>query len=183
MKIHLPVQTASKGIFTDKLKCVFVLRNPKDCCVSYESFVRSSDSLKRSHPGTFDKFVSNFLQGTVNYGCYWKWCSDWLKFAKENPDTSLVMFYEDMLEDFETNVTKLAAFLCYQITPEIIEDVKKATSFEQMKQRLHMGMNDFMRQGKSKSYEAKLTKEVIDAFDAKSREVFADSEYLEKFLF
>lgn len=183
MKIHLPVQTASKNIFTEKLKCVFVFRNPKDCCVSFESFSRQADGLKRGHPGTFDGFVSNFLEGTVNYGCYWKWCADWLNFAKENPDTSLVLFYEDMLEDFEGNITKLANFLGYPISPEIIEDVKKVTSFEQMKRRLHMGMNDFMRQGTSKSYEAKLSKEVIDAFDAKSREVFADSEYLDKFLF
>ena len=119
----------------------------------------------------------------MNYGCYWKWCSDWLKFVKENSDTCLVMFYEEMLEDFETNITKLADFLGYKVTPEILEEVRKVTSFDQMKQRLHMGSTDFMRQGKSKSYEAKLPTEVIEAFDSKSREVFADSEYLNNFLF
>ena len=88
-----------------------------------------------------------------------------------------------MLEDFDTNVTKLATFLGLEVTSEKLEDIKIATSFDKMKQRLAIGTPGHLRHGKSKAYVEKLSPEVVHAFDAKSKEWFAESDYLDKFLF
>ena len=57
-----------------------------------------------------------------------------------------------MLEDFDTNVTKLATFLGFEVNPEKLEEIKIATSSDKMKQRLVIGTPGHLRHEKSKAY-------------------------------
>ncbi|XP_063727129.1 amine sulfotransferase-like [Symsagittifera roscoffensis] len=178
-KTHLPVQSAPKEIQEKHRKCVFIFRNPKDCVISFHKFYHSNARLDA--PESFDSFVKEFQDGTVNYGGYWNWCKYWFNYINKNPETCFVMFYEDLLADFDSNVRALGKFLGFEPSDEKLKAIKEATSIESMSNRIQI-FDSFIGQGQSKSYEKKLSKEVIDDFDRRTRESLSDTGYLDKFL-
>ncbi|XP_075247526.1 sulfotransferase 1E1-like [Convolutriloba macropyga] len=178
-KTHLPVQAAPKEIIEKKRKCVFVFRNPKDAVISFHKFYHSNKRI--DPPESFDSFVQDFLSGTVNYGDYWQWCKEWFKHINSNPELCFFMFYEELLVDFETNVRNLGKFLGFEPSDEKLADIKKATSIESMANRIQI-FDSFIGQGQSKSYEKKLSKEIIDEFDKKTKDELSDTGYVDKFL-
>ncbi len=100
-KTHLPIHSAPKEIFERSRKIVLVLRNPKDCLLSCYNFHRLNDALPS--PECLESFTEDFLEGKVLYGSFWDWTNDWQKYANQNPNSSLVLFYEDLLDHFQAS--------------------------------------------------------------------------------
>lgn len=62
---HLQYQLLPPAIKKDKIKIINLLRNPKDCVVSYYKFLTSMDLT--DYTGNFNGFLNYFLDDKCNY--------------------------------------------------------------------------------------------------------------------
>ncbi|GBL76482.1 Sulfotransferase 1 family member D1 [Araneus ventricosus] len=104
IKTHLPYHLTPRS---EEAKYIYVTRNPKDCCVSYYHHMKSIPG--HGFNGTFDQFFELFISGRIDYGDYFDHLLAWYKHRKD-PNV-LFMTYEEMKENPETAVLKMASFL------------------------------------------------------------------------
>lgn len=108
-------------------KYIYVARNGKDVAVSYYHFYKSHIGFK----GTFEEFFERFLKGKLHYGSWFKHVSTWK--ARASQSNVLFLNYEDLLENFESCLEKMAAFCELDISPEKYKDIIERCSFDFMK--------------------------------------------------
>ncbi|XP_011788896.1 PREDICTED: sulfotransferase 1A3 isoform X1 [Colobus angolensis palliatus] len=94
IKSHLPLALLPQTLLDQKVKVVYVARNPKDVAVSYYHFHR----MEKTHPdpGTWDSFLEKFMAGEVSYGSWYQHVQEWWELSHTHP--VLYLFYEDMKE-------------------------------------------------------------------------------------
>lgn len=135
-KTHFPFTHVP---YSPEAKYIFVLRNPKDCCVSlYYHTVRAHHKTYKD--ATFDDFFEIFMTGEVEYGDYFDHLMSWYPHFKD----SNVCFttYEDMKRDINGVIFKLAAFLGKEYIDAIKEDasvlnnIARFSGFDYMKKHL-----------------------------------------------
>ncbi len=178
-KTHLPTQAAPKEIFEKKRKCILLLRNPKDTMASYYKFHRLNDALPT--PSTLDAFTQDFIAGKVTLGSVWDWNKNWLEHAKRNPQTCLVLFYEDLLDDFDAGLQRIAKFIGYSLTDQKTKEIKRATSIDHMRERIKF-FEGFFGPGRKQNYKRELPATVCEKIDAITKEKLSKTEHLKKFL-
>ena len=134
-KSHMPYEFVPGGLpHATPAKYIYVIRNPKDVCVSYwhltvtmhTGAVSTSSSLK------WEEFVSKFLSDGIRWGCWFDHVLGWLK--HKNAPNILFMKYEDMKHDPHTSVRTIAKFIGIEgITEELVQEVVRNSSFSSMK--------------------------------------------------
>ena len=82
LKHHLPVHISPIDIFSKELKNVLVFRNPKDVSLSYFKLYKTGPNLRRHQSPTLQIFLDRFLEGRVNYGSWWSWNKQWIKYGR-----------------------------------------------------------------------------------------------------
>lgn len=157
-------------------------RNPKDTCISYYHHSR----LIEGYRGSFEDFCKLFLAGKVSFGPFWhNVLSFW---ERRNDENILFLKYEDMRKDLDAVIRKVAAFMGKTLTEEQIDRLKEHLSFESMKKNRSVNYETlvelnakfglvepekegaFMRSGAVGGYKAVMSAELIDEFDAWSKE-------------
>ena len=145
IKTHVPLSVMPEQI-NDTCKLIFVLRNPRDVLVSLYHFNRNDHTLNFNID--FDTFFEMFLEGCVMNGNWFAYNEQWLNFCRANPEKTLILTYEQLLTDFESNVKALAQFLDISVTDDIIANIKKETSVQKMKETTTLpALDDFVRKG------------------------------------
>ncbi|KAJ8310203.1 hypothetical protein KUTeg_012068 [Tegillarca granosa] len=96
IKSHLQVHMMPKEINQTDSKIIIVLRNPKDLCVSYYNFYRSSSSVG-NFKGTWSEFLEMFKDGYVDHGSWVDFTRSWWG-QRDNPNVKIV-YYEDMKKE------------------------------------------------------------------------------------
>merc|ERR1719362_1503826 len=87
------------------------------------------------YTGDFSHFVEKlFLQGRVEFGCFWKWHAGWEKAAAANPAILWISF-EDLKRDPVQGVRTIAAFLDVPCSDDVIRQVVGESTFEAMKSK------------------------------------------------
>ncbi|XP_066432945.1 sulfotransferase 1C2-like [Eleutherodactylus coqui] len=129
LKTHLPVQLMPPSFWEKNVKVVYVARNAKDCMVSYFYFQRMNKGLP--DPGTWDEYFSKFLAGDVPWGSWFDHVIGWWKVKDQHQ--ILYVFYEDIIEDPNREIRKIAKFLGKNLTEEVLESIRHHTAFEAMK--------------------------------------------------
>ncbi|XP_078662474.1 sulfotransferase 1A2-like [Branchiostoma floridae x Branchiostoma belcheri] len=120
---HAPVQlTQGKG------KVIYVARNPKDVAVSYYHFHFMVTTLK--NPTSWEQFVLDFVNGDLSRGAWHDHVLEWWQ-HKDNPNV-LFLRYEDLQKDTRKEVEKVAEFLGWSVTPEVIDMVVEHSKFKKM---------------------------------------------------
>lgn len=112
-------------------KIVFVVRNPKDCLVSYYYHHKVFKQYE-FEDGEFDEFYDIFVNRAnkeLGYGDYFDFLESWLPHM--NDDNVLTLVYEEMLIDLPSAVKKVAAFL----GGVALERANDPTTFDQIVQR------------------------------------------------
>lgn len=134
-KTHLPFTHIP---YSANAKYIYVLRNPKDCCVSmYYHTVRGHRSFSE---GTFDQFFELFMAGEVEYNDYFDHLMSWYPHIRD--ENVLFVTYEDMKEDAREVVLKVAGFLGKEYIDAIEEDnnvlnnILHFSGFDYMKEHL-----------------------------------------------
>ncbi|XP_063712777.1 sulfotransferase 1C3-like [Symsagittifera roscoffensis] len=163
IKTHVPLSIAPKSVHK-RSKVLFVLRNPRDILVSLFNFHKGDSTLNFKFD--FDTYFDMFLEGCVMNGDWCQYNAEWLDFCNTNPNRTLVITYEKLLDDFETNVRRLAKFIEIEVTDKIIAQVKQETNVETMKKTtLCPGIDNFVRKGVSGDWINHFSKEQCQKFD------------------
>ncbi|XP_064615619.1 sulfotransferase 1C2-like [Liolophura sinensis] len=130
IKTHLPYSMIPRHLQQHSCKTVVVFRNPKDLCVSYYHFYKSSSSMG-NFQGSWEEFFEMFMTGHVDHGSWFDYTKSWWE-VKDNPNVK-VTFYEDMKRDLRKEVVELCSFLGKPLSNEIIDDIVRHCGFESMR--------------------------------------------------
>jgi hypothetical protein len=91
-------------------RVIFIVRDPRDVAVSYYHFVRKANMLPVD--ATMDDFIKKFLEGRIDpYGSWGENVGSWLGARRNTPDF-LIVRYEDLLENTEHQLARIAETLC-----------------------------------------------------------------------
>ncbi|XP_046559930.1 sulfotransferase 1A3-like [Haliotis rubra] len=139
---HLPLRMLPKQVLDKKIKCVQILRNPKDVCVSFFNHAKRV-APPETYQGNFHEFTDAFFTEQMPYGRYDDYLLSWKADVSRFPDLPfLCFFYEDMKVHPLKCVKELRAFLGLNITDAFCEAVVEACSFDKLKMKERTGMKD-----------------------------------------
>ena len=129
-KSHFPYAFTPGGLpHTTTAKYIYVMRNPKDVCVSQWHHVM----MMNVDPNlTWDQHVGQWLSTKAHYGTWFDHTLGWWK----HKDASNILFikYEDMKVDPHTTVRMIADFIGLRDATEgVIENAVQRSSFASMK--------------------------------------------------
>ncbi|KAL3208773.1 hypothetical protein MRX96_038832 [Rhipicephalus microplus] len=116
---HLPFQLVP---FSDQAKYIYVIRNPKDCCVSFYHHTKTIPAYK-FQDGTFDEYFEIFLDGRTDFGSYYESLRSW--YSKKDEPNVLFLTYEGMHADVRGSVLKITRFVDAGIADELERDEDK----------------------------------------------------------
>ena len=125
---HLPFNMAPQQL-AHKGKIVCILRNPKDCAVSFYHFYRMSH-IMGAYEGPWSDFLEGFSRGEVEYGSYFKFVTGW--WSRRHQENILFVRYEEMKKTPGEHVKKMAEFLGKSLSQSTIDLIVEKTSFKSM---------------------------------------------------
>ncbi|ESW05672.1 hypothetical protein PHAVU_011G199900 [Phaseolus vulgaris] len=134
---HVPFPSLSSSIKDSNCKIIYICRNPFDTFVSSWTFFNKikQDSL---HEVTIEEALEKYCKGIIGFGPTWEHMLGYWKESMATPNKVLFLKYEDLKEDINFYVRRVAEFLECPFTEEeesdgVIENIIKLCSFEKMK--------------------------------------------------
>lgn len=111
----------------NKRRIIFVYRDGKDVAVSFNHHLTNYNNPKQTLSNTYKKYFS--LEEEYNWFSFTK---SWL----ENDDGLNILYvnYQDLKNDFDSSIQRIANFLDVALTDEDLTRVKERSSFKFMKQ-------------------------------------------------
>ncbi len=122
-------------------KIIYVIRNPRDACMSFLNHWRALEGFT----GSLETFAEAFMAGECGYNTpvlqhflgYWE--------ESQKPGSNiLVIMYEDMKRDLAAVMRKVATFLGKSIPEEKMPELLQHLSFEGMKNNPMVNKSDFV---------------------------------------
>ena len=104
-------------------KYIYIARNPKDVLVSYLYHCRGFECYYGAPDLQIDEIFESFAHGEVEFGNHTEHVAEW--YAARDEINVLFLLYEDLKEDLEREVLKVAAFLGTKYFDELMKDGKK----------------------------------------------------------
>ncbi|GFU07325.1 sulfotransferase 1 family member D1 [Nephila pilipes] len=148
IKTHFPFHMIP---WSKQAKYICITRNPKDCCVSYYHHMKGMPG--HSFKGTFDQFFELFLAGMIDFGDYFDNLMGW--YEHRNDPNVLFLTYEEMKENTEAAILKMASFIDDEIyaeplrkDPEMLNNVVKYSSIQCMREGVNKGMEELLNMSK-----------------------------------
>lgn len=173
-KSHMPYHMALGGDpARNPCKYIYIARNPKDVCVSYFHF-ESSKAWSGEYSGPWEHWLKQFMEGKVQRGSWFDHVLSW--WAHKDADNLLFLKYEDMKRDFDGQLRRIVSYLGYDLSEAVIDKIKVATSFAQMKSAQFSNhkeipqLDQFFRKGEIGSWKDQFTVAQSEAFDQLYRE-------------
>jgi hypothetical protein len=167
-------------------KTIVVVRNPKDCVVSFFHHTRGFEKHYQFADGSFDTFFDLFIQGKVDFGDYFDMTKSWLD-RRDDKDSMLVVTYERLCTHTRDVVLQVAEFLDpdVRVYPQqmlanneaMLKQVLEHSSMKSMKenplrwssQRSH---TPFVRKGSVGGWAELLRPEQAEQIDRRMKETF-----------
>lgn len=115
-------------------RIIYVVRDPRDVAVSYYHYAIKRKKLADGYP--IEEFVPRFLN--AEFDVDWKWSASWSDHVmswiclRRNHDGFLLLRYEDLLQEPEQTVSRIAAFLNLSASPERVARAIQLSSAEVM---------------------------------------------------
>uniref|UniRef100_A0A131XEK4 Putative sulfotransferase n=1 Tax=Hyalomma excavatum TaxID=257692 RepID=A0A131XEK4_9ACAR len=128
IKTHLPYSLLPESIHTENPKIIYIMRNPKDVCVSLYHFTRLIKET--GYEGSFKDFFESFLKGHVSYGPIWKHYLEW--WEHRNDPNVLVITYEDLHKDACSVIQRIAIFLGRPLRDDEVTAIAEHCHFSHM---------------------------------------------------
>lgn len=112
IKSHFPFDQNYKRI-------IYIVRDPKDVAVSQYHYQIKRKVLQDGHP--IDEWITRYVAGeTCPYGSWGENVASWLAARLQSPDF-LLLRYEDMIQQTDVELIKIARFLRIEPTPDRIQ--------------------------------------------------------------
>jgi hypothetical protein len=188
LSTHLPYISLPKSIPDSNCKTVYLCRNPKDTFISLWAF---TNKLRLDEMGTnsLQDVFEKFCGGVSLYGPFWDHVLGYWEESVKNPEKVFFIKYEEMKEQPELHLRKLADFLgcsfsSKEVKENMVESIVEMCSFDNLSNlkvnkegKLPSGMDNsaFFRNGKVGDWKNYLTPEMVDRFDKISEEKFRDN--------
>lgn len=113
-------------------RVVFIVRDPRDIAVSYYHFVRKAHRLPPE--ASISEYMATFLEGRIDpYGNWGENVGSWLG-ARRGTEDFTVVRYEDLLEDAEAQLARIA------------DALKLATNYAQLRRAVENSRADRLRE-------------------------------------
>jgi len=165
---HMPYQLAVGGTPTEvEGRYLYIARHPKDVVCSYYNYAQDFDTYK----GPWEDFLRLFMEGKTWFGDWFDHVKGW--WDQRHADNIHFVWYEDMKADYDNELQRLADFLGYPLSSDLLVTIKKATSFQSMKTNELTNMENvegaakkYYRKGTTDTWKEQFTKEESDRFDA-----------------
>ncbi|KAI3518032.1 hypothetical protein L1887_06378 [Cichorium endivia] len=162
-------------------KFIYICRDPKDVLISKWFFmnkIRDKDLL----PLSFDEAFELFCQGISDSGPFWEHVLSYWRASMDAPDKILFLKYEEVKEQPEVVVRKLAAFMGEPFTMEededrVAENIVNLCNFENLSNlevnkkgvtklgKLVVENHEFFRKGQIGDWKNYLTEEMKERID------------------
>jgi len=185
IKTHLPYDKVPQN---SNAKYIFVVRNPKDCVVSFYHHTVGFPRHYNFADGKFDTYFNLFLAGQVDHGDYF----DFTRVALNHKDDPNVLFlrYEHGRSNPREYVLQIAQFLNEEIYPaklladneRLLNLVLEHSSLDSMKKDPtrwcsdRTGYEPFIRRGSMGGWKELMSVEQADMLQKKLDEVFSREE-------
>ncbi len=178
IRTHLPVELYQNILEKHlNLKVIQTIRNPKDALVAFYHHLQNDFSVG-VFTGTWDQFFELFKQKRLLSGDYFENVGGWYKFNKDR-ENSLVLRYEDMKQDHKGHVEKIAKFLGYNLSENVVDQIVEKSSLTSMQKDFRVlfemagqweGKTDFVRKGVVGDWVNYFSQEQSDYVDALCKE-------------
>merc|ERR1719162_604443 len=158
-------------------KIVLVCRNPKDSFIS--RYHHTKKVLPLGFEGDLDAFIPLYLAGKVTHGSFWDWHRDWWPAKEKYPETVLWLHYEDMKKDLGKEIRRVSEFLNLERSDDELDKVTERCTFNSMKKESeshggYIAKKNHLRSGKTGGWVDVMSPESIEAFDAKTEQLYSD---------
>nr|XP_026691902.1 cytosolic sulfotransferase 3 [Ciona intestinalis] len=189
MATHVPTQLLDlEKIKSAGAKIIYTIRNPKDQLVSWyhmtNSFPPNPHDIKRQiemYPKDWNSFFESSISGKQLLGnkegeWYMENLLSW--YPHRNDENVLFVYFEDLIQDSEKEIKRIADFLGVSVTPEDVSCIANATSFVSMKQQSSSGeqMINFYRKGKVGDWKNHFTVAQSERMDALVKEKLSGTD-------
>lgn len=168
-KSHMPYDMAVGGVPAgNPCRHIYIARNPKDVVVSYFHFERSK-SWAGGYDGAWEHWLQMFMDGKVQRDDWVDHVLSWWK--HRDAENILFLTYEDLKQNFDLTVRKIANFIHFPMTDSLLEIVADKSSFGNMSNDDFSNMHEieelgsFFRAGQVGSWKSQFTSEQSAAFD------------------
>jgi hypothetical protein len=115
-------------------KVLYITRDPRDVAVSYYNFSRKYRHIADDYP--LDRYVHDFVTGTLQSSDWGTWAENvgtWVA-ARNGRPTFLLLRYEDLKADTETELVKVAGFFGVEANPETLRQAIENSSADQLRE-------------------------------------------------
>jgi hypothetical protein len=116
--------------YSESARYIAVIRDPKDILVSNYHFIK--DGVYGPAMPSVSTWLKMFLSGTFLLGGSWAVNAAGYWSQRHRPNVLIVSF-KSMKQDLKGTVLKVADFLDVHVSPDIIQEVCRRSSFEYMK--------------------------------------------------
>ncbi|KAK7322602.1 hypothetical protein VNO77_25990 [Canavalia gladiata] len=135
---HIPFASLPDSIKESNCKIIYICRNPFDTFVSSWFFV---NKIKPKSLPTLalEEAFEMYCKGIVGFGPFWTHMLGYWKESIDRPNKVLFLKYENLKEDLNSHLKRVAEFLNCPFTLKeesdgVIENIIKVCSFETMKE-------------------------------------------------
>ncbi|XP_048245147.1 sulfotransferase 1C2-like isoform X1 [Haliotis rufescens] len=175
---HLPLSARKK-----KTKIILLLRNPRDCAVSWFNFQKTIEYF--DYDGSWEDWLQLFLEGKMDWGSWFDYVRDWERVVDENPDHPIfLLHYEEHKADPVEAVERLSRFLDCPVTSDLSRKIADECSFDKMKDNKRnfawtsqSGVHVHYRKGKVGDWKNWFTVRQCEEFDKVYRQKMAGSRF------
>jgi len=167
-KSHMPYSMALGGEpAKSRGKYIYIARNPKDVAVSYYYFERHK-AWSGQYDGSWEHWLEMLLAGKAQRGDWFDHVLSW--WEQRVLDNVLFLKYEDLLNNFSTELERMVHFLGFRLDAAALENIQRITAFDVMKKDKFSNMHEiedfegFFRRGKIGSWREQFTAGQDQAF-------------------
>ncbi|ESQ40632.1 hypothetical protein EUTSA_v10015302mg [Eutrema salsugineum] len=134
---HIPFGSLKGSIEKPGVKVVYLCRNPFDTFISSWHYINSIKSESVS-PVSLDEGFDLYCRGVIGFGPFWEHMLGYWRESLKRPEKVLFLRYEDLKEDIESNLKRLASFLGVPFTDEeerkgVVKAISDLCSFKNLK--------------------------------------------------
>jgi hypothetical protein len=155
-------------------RAVYLVRDVRDVILSEYAFITA---LNRFH-GNLDEFITAFFRGKINgFGAWPRHVTSWLDSPIAGTTNLLVLKYEDLRKDPETQFRRMLDFAGLKRDPEAVRQAIANNSLEKMRAKENDSPRKasvrgrFVRGGFVQGWKDKLSEEQLRRIEANAGEV------------
>lgn len=116
-------------------RIIYIVRDPRDVAVSYYHYAIKIKWIDQNYP--IEQFVPRLISGEFDVRARWAaaWSDhvmSWVSMRNES-DGFLLLRYEDMIQDAEHELSRVASFLNFEPTPERLTRAVQLSSADHMR--------------------------------------------------